>query len=405
MAYKNKFTNFLSIDFFLFILYSFTILFLTSTIELPFSYSLRFIIPIFSIFFFFRKKIPFYNFPKEILLLVFPLITTFIFNSYLSFIAIQRLFSFFSLYLFLHYFFISYIKSKDHVKLIFNFLFITLNFISFLQIIELFNNFESFGKFQGIFQNPNYYNSHSVFALLINFIVFNLNRSKIIKLLSMCFIPLSIFMIISTGSRTGIILILVFLLIVPFIYFKKIDFHSFLYIIPVYIIFAILVLYLSNIVEIPALDRLLAFGYDDSSTGLTRGEWWERAIILYNEKPIFGWGLSSSYYNINFTTNGFIWGFHNSYLTVLVETGFIGSFFYLLFFIVSFFRIFISPKFKYRILRDYGFDSILIKLLFLSIFVFLVNGISESFLFTSGSALPFFFWFSFIFLKTYFQKL
>ncbi|MGV2643163.1 hypothetical protein GNF86_17190, partial [Clostridium perfringens] len=145
-------------------------------------------------------------------------------------------------------------------------------------------------------------------------------------------------------------------------------------------------------IDIPAIDRIFQKSTQNGSTGLNRGEYWMSAFDIFKEKPIFGWGNSSVYYHIMNHASDRIWGFHNSYLVILVENGLIGSIFYFMFFLFSFL---INMR-RYFICNLDKCDKVFVKTLFLICMTLLINAISEAFLFAVGNPVSICFWLCFI---------
>lgn len=72
-----------------------------------------------------------------------------------------------------------------------------------------------------------------------------------------------------------------------------------------------------NISEGTYSSRLFDFGEEASDSG--RDELWDAAWVLINEKPVFGGGFDY------WTSTGHVMGTHNTFLTFMVSTGWVGG--------------------------------------------------------------------------------
>lgn len=151
-----------------------------------------------------------------------------------------------------------------------------------------------------------------------------ITKSWLLRSLSLIYIPLALYGIFITGSRTGFIAALLgFLGVLPWLWRAR-----FVWKLLVLSFFIIAVIGITNLVPEKTLDRLFSSGTELSQGTLSsRSITWSRAWLEINEAPIFGNGLSSfrrviNKYNIDYTA-------HNSYISIMVEQGIIGLLFYL----------------------------------------------------------------------------
>ncbi|MFM2318206.1 MAG: hypothetical protein RLZZ215_827 [Pseudomonadota bacterium] len=151
-----------------------------------------------------------------------------------------------------------------------------------------------------------------------------ITKSWLLRSLSLIYIPLALYGIFITGSRTGFIAALLgFVGVIPWLWRAR-----FVWKLLVLGFFIIAVIGITSLVPEKTLDRLFSSGTELSQGTLSsRSITWSRAWLEINEAPIFGNGLSSfrrviNKYNIDYTA-------HNSYISIMVEQGIIGLLFYL----------------------------------------------------------------------------
>lgn len=151
-----------------------------------------------------------------------------------------------------------------------------------------------------------------------------ITKSWLLRSLSLIYIPLALYGIFITGSRTGFIAALLgFVGVIPWLWRAR-----FVWKLLVLSFFIIAVIGITSLVPEKTLDRLFSSGTELSQGTLSsRSITWSRAWLEINEAPIFGNGLSSfrrviNKYNIDYTA-------HNSYISIMVEQGIIGLLFYL----------------------------------------------------------------------------
>jgi len=149
-------------------------------------------------------------------------------------------------------------------------------------------------------------------------------NSWALRALGIIYIPVALFGIFITGSRTGFITALLgFIGVIPWLwrarFVWKVVGLGFLVAVSIGI---------TNVVPEKTLERLFSSGTELSQGTLSaRSITWSRAWLEINEAPFFGNGLSSfrrviNKYNIDYTA-------HNSYIAITVEQGIIGLILYL----------------------------------------------------------------------------
>jgi len=208
-----------------------------------------------------------------------------------------------------------------------------------LYLIIDYNISRSFIK--GIAQNPNISSSSILFKLIFFlYLKNNYNYSKF-KFLIWIIEIIAIISIIILQSRLGLLSLI-------FIYFsifmtqkliRKKTIFSFLIILTSFI-------YFSNTTN----SNILSYNFSEDESSIQRIEFYNTAIDLIKQKPLFGFGLGSwkyeslSYSSLKNETILVPYYTHNDFLQTFVEMGILGFIIYLSFFIKIGFEIF--KKFK-----------------------------------------------------------
>lgn len=159
-------------------------------------------------------------------------------------------------------------------------------------------------------------------------------KSWLLRGLGLVYLPIALFGIFITGSRTGFITALLgFIGLIPWFLRTK-----FIWKLVGLVLFVVIALGVTSMVPQKTLDRLFSSGTELSQGTLSsRSITWSRAWLEINEAPFFGNGLSSfrrviNKYNIDYTA-------HNSYIAIMVEQGIIGLLSYLAVIIVVFLQV------------------------------------------------------------------
>lgn len=287
------------------------------------------------------------------------------------------------------YFLVNYKNKKENFKIWGNLSFL-LNIFMIINLIMFFWDSGKIGEFQGIYNNKNLLASLSGYSLAMS-IYFKESNTKLFYL----FLLSNSFILIATGSRTA----LIFLSVVLGFYYLRIMFNNLKrkkYLIIMFN-FLLIFLFLSlfDLNSIPAYERLTdTQSYTDGgSTGFSRSQVWKSALPIIGDKPLLGWGYgSSSYYTyIENTTIHSFWKIHNSYINLFMELGFIGV-------VLLFFLLFSSFKKTFLLVKKDWYDEKNISI-FLTFIVGLLNGVSESFMFSIGNPMSLPFWISVILIS------
>lgn len=375
-----------------------------SSLMLPFGESLRwlgpFILLIIGVFSKIRlNKIPFL-WPKFFNLLLPTFITSiFVLNEALIY-GISKLLSFLLVISGIYTFLNRENFKTESIITSFTIMSYILNFIMVYQFYLLSTTGFDFGRFQGSYGNPNLLTSLSLSATVAS--LWFLARPKKNKFLAYVFLISNIIVIIGTGSRIGLIGLIFIILGALFIFSDTKSVLQKMKLIAVIIIVGIVFFIMFKHLEIPALERILSEKTIDNSTGISRGETWQNGLVILLEKPLFGWGFgSANYYTfISDKLGNYSWGVHNSYIAILIENGLVGTIFYILFAIIMIKDVNKKMKLINLSIKEKRF----IKILILLCAVLLINGVSETFLFSVGNPMAIPFWYSLLALNVYLSK-
>lgn len=342
-----------------------------------------------------KKNTPFKVFPYQYSLLLFPAMFSFFHDSNIASIGIMRSASFFFLIYALSSYYSREKVTREYIESHFTIFSTFLVGVMSLQGTFLLMNLNEFGFFKGIYNNKNYFTSIGIVALICT--IWLIIRNEKYKILYKMYFLLITVLLVATGSRTALIGIVIVILSLPIIFFEQTKAGGKLKIILVMLLILGFSAIAIQYIEIPALTRLLSEKSIDGSTGFSRSGWWYNAIPIFQKKPLFGWGNSAVYYHITNLNEGELWGFHNSYLVILVENGIIGSLFYLFFFVVSIYKTGVL-YYKSNLKKH---EKKLIKLMVLICMFLMINAFAEAFLFAVGNPMSVSFWLILIMLERY----
>lgn len=238
-------------------------------------------------------------------------------------------------------------------------------------------------RFWGVFSNPNALSCITLFILILS--VWLYKRTK--NIIHLLFTIMNIIILIGTGSRAGLIILAICFILYPLVFNSKkgIGNWKVLLLLAFFVVVGWLVI---NNINIDAFQRL-------KTQGITRDEWLA-GYSIFKQKPFFGWGYGLGSYYINYDyANAFGWGMHNSYLLLIAETGMWGGTMFLLFLLVTGYRIVMSYKFLQ------GDNKVFVNVCLLILFSLSVNAISEAFLFSVGNPMSILFWFTLLLVNRY----
>ena len=196
------------------------------------------------------------------------------------------------------------------------------------------------GSDYSFFSSKNYYAYPLLIYFLCDLVLLKLDTSKKFVIFRYSILCLILIVLMLSGRRAPL-----FCALLSLTFFLVKNKKLFFLLLPVLIFFqGIIINYkvlgfsISNSKTYLRLDRLINSGYEDSSY-FERLLTWESYLNAYYDKPIIGSGLHSGNYIMadynSLVGNDFL-GYHNTFLQVLVESGILGFFFFILFFFRSF---------------------------------------------------------------------
>lgn len=222
------------------------------------------------------------------------------------------------------------------------------------------------GRYEGFFNDPNYFNSLLLLFLFI--IIYNLEKTKEMFFLkrAISFIAIISLVLISitTASRSGILSIIVFFLFYVIYFIKRYNFKRLLKVIFLLVLVFILI-YSLNFINIQdkinyILSRFFSQpGSSDYGSGYMRIIEIRNGINLIRKKPLvfcFGSGLGTTsitewYSNFSVDNSFRTSRIHNTFMSVLVEHGIFSFFVYIILILYFIYLIIKSNDFsKYIIL-------------------------------------------------------
>lgn len=172
-----------------------------------------------------------------------------------------------------------------------------------------------------------------------------LGRHILIRLFGVVYLPLALYGILITGSRTGFSTLLIGLLgFVPWVWRSRLTVK----LLSVVLLVVLAVGVASRIPE-KTLERIFSTGTELSQGTLSdRSITWARAWDEWDSAPVFGNGLGSfrriiNKHNIDYTA-------HNSYISIAVEQGVVGLLLYVMVIVAAFWQLWSHLSGERRIL-------------------------------------------------------
>jgi len=160
-----------------------------------------------------------------------------------------------------------------------------------------------------------------------------LGRSVIWRLLGLAYLPLAVFAVLVTGSRTGLIVMLISLSGLIVLFLKAGIVMRLLSA----VVMVVTALWVVDRIPDKTLERLMSTGTELSAGTLSeRSITWRKAGQEFVARPLLGQGLGSfrqlmNKHSVEYTA-------HNSYISIAVEQGVIGLFLYLAVILTIFWR-------------------------------------------------------------------
>ena len=172
----------------------------------------------------------------------------------------------------------------------------------------------------GLFDNPNVLGFTIWYGLITVIFLSIIIKNKFIKILLWGCVPFFLFIMLQTGSRKGVLSIIIFFLVLIF-YIAKTHYRW------IIVSVGVLVFLLNEFVNISFLENT-AFGARMSQETFNRGMDTRLGLItegfqLFKKNPLFGVGLGSF---TSYSSTGAM--SHNDYIEVLASTGIIGFLLY-----------------------------------------------------------------------------
>jgi O-antigen ligase len=188
--------------------------------------------------------------------------------------------------------------------------------------------------------NPNRMSILISFGIPLAWYLVIKQKNNIMTIINIIFLPLAIFSIILTASRTGFILGILALAIIPFTY-QKISYNGKIIILLMFVsMFLTFGIFHSSILE--RVDRNIE-RMGKTSEMLQEGnfsyrqEIWKIGIQAFYEKPITGVGSNAFRYDV-YERAGRMMAPHGTYIALLVETGIPGLLLFFLYYWLGLFR-------------------------------------------------------------------
>jgi O-antigen ligase len=150
-------------------------------------------------------------------------------------------------------------------------------------------------------------------------------KNRILRLIYFCYIPLAIFSALLTGSRTALLAMVPALI---YVLWPRIIRYGQSILILVLLVIALLILW--SLIPQPVMDRLATIFPSIVARDLGgRGALWQKTIALFYKHPLLGSGSGTIYSTFGSDS-------HNTFLSVLAETGLIGLILFLTILLVVF---------------------------------------------------------------------
>ena len=191
----------------------------------------------------------------------------------------------------------------------------------------------------GINHNMLSVNMSIVFIIIFYQATYVKKNNKILTVIYLIFIPTIIVFIASTGSRSGVLSLMIALLFLFLLNKSKNIIRKHFFIIMGGIFFIATFLYFSNNSIVG--ERLSSSSNTGDLSG--RDDTWLEMLPIVNVKPFFGIGHNGFEYEVQYIF-GESRSAHNVFLTVLITSGFVG----LIFFLFFLFRIIKKARSNYK---------------------------------------------------------
>lgn len=165
------------------------------------------------------------------------------------------------------------------------------------------------------------------------------SRYLLVRLLAVAYVPAAFFAISLSASRSGFLLAVLGLAYLPVLFFRLPGHWR----VVLALAGGVAVVTLISLVPPESVSRLSTIGRELSSGTMTgRTTIWHFGLEAWMREPLLGYGFGSYYkvvtpFSVNYTA-------HNSFISVLVETGVVGLLLFLLFFLYLFHYLRFVPR-------------------------------------------------------------
>ena len=178
-----------------------------------------------------------------------------------------------------------------------------------------------------------------VFGILV--LLKFLPTARIVKFLTFAAIPIGFLALLKTGSRGGLLAVVMGLLSILFIYQGFLKKLGGFILLSIFLFVGIFVLMKNEMY----VTRIVLSLQDNDLAG--RDFIWDRALHISADSPFFGYGHKRHLIELGRATGNKLRATHNTFLTVLLSTGFIGMLFFILFYVSVFIKAWRNRRFGY----------------------------------------------------------
>lgn len=193
-------------------------------------------------------------------------------------------------------------------------------------------------RVQGPFGHPLLLAQFLVVLLPVYVYLFFMGTNKGIRLISFILIPLTIVVLYKTGSRAIFVGIAVEIAVIAVLYLrlvivtKRASTLGWIVIVsyPIFILLAMFIFYLT-------MDFFLGQTVSEMNSTNARFLMWEKGLSIVAGSPFFGFGSGSAAYVLGFTGRDGVLTIDSYYLSVLLESGYLGLFIFMTYLVLIFY--------------------------------------------------------------------
>lgn len=194
--------------------------------------------------------------------------------------------------------------------------------INIISVVSLIYNLGDFGRIQSIFSHPNFYSFYLIMIIICTLYLIRVKSIKSTK--GYIYIGINIFMMVASGSKTAVILLVIISLYqyIKIMENKSVSFKAISFI-TIISIFIIIVLSFGDILSDM---RIFDINHGLQNNQINSFDWrilkWKRSFNVWNDSLfgiLFGYGYRSE---LIYGMSGY--SMHNEYLRIIFNTGIIG---------------------------------------------------------------------------------